>query len=508
MTQREIAASTGCGKSTVGDVLKRYKEAGLTAETSAQLTDDELQAALYPKALQNHPSAPEPDWQAIHEELAKSKHLNLQFIWERYRTQYPNGLSYSRFSVHYRQYRKETERTVSLYQERKAGDIMEVDWMGDRLDCVIDGSTGETQTAHFFVSVLGHSLYPYVEAFPNEQEIHWITAHVNALHYYGGIPRQIVPDNCRVAVKTPKYYEPIINTAYWELAQYYEVAIVPTRVRSPQDKGAVEQGVRWLETWLLGKLKNQRFFSFPELNKAIRKELFILSNRPFQKREGSRYSEFIKIDKPALRPLPPHRFEIAEVRIKRVGDNYHLEYVGFHYSVPYTLHGQQVVLRATTTTVEVLDKRRVRVASHPRRYSASEGRYVTREEHMPLNHQAVYRQRQFYGQRYRNWAQKIGEHTYFVINAMLNNHKVEEQSYRACMGVLQFTQSYSGAQVEEACRRAREIGSCTYTTIKTLLKNGIEEPPAHHSKATPTHENIRGSAYYAQAAHNTDGKAL
>jgi transposase len=91
---------------------------------------------------------------------------------------------------------------------------------------VVDGETGELAAAHFFVAVLGYSGYPYVEAFPNEQETNWITANVNAMNYYGGVPRIIVPDNCKTAVKTPKYYEPVINSAYWELARHYEVAIL------------------------------------------------------------------------------------------------------------------------------------------------------------------------------------------------------------------------------------------------------------------------------------------
>jgi transposase len=156
-------------------------------------------------------------------------------MWEEYRQQKPEGLSYSKFCEHYRAYRKTTGRQVSLHLERKAGELMEVDWIGDTLNCVRNSDNGELINAHFFVSILGYSLFPYVEAFPDEQETNWITANVNALHYYGGVPRIIVPDNCKTAVKTPKYYEPIINSAYWELAEHYEVAIVPARVRKPKD---------------------------------------------------------------------------------------------------------------------------------------------------------------------------------------------------------------------------------------------------------------------------------
>ena len=195
MTQREIGASAGCGKSTVGDVLRLCQSKGITYETGSQMANEELQAILYPTKRQlGKGTESEPDWHAINEELAKHKKLNLQFMWEEYREQHPEGLSYSRFCARFREYRGESGRTVSLYYERKAGELMEVDWMGDTLPCVVDGETGELIEAHFFVSILGYSNYPYVEAFPDEKEPNWIKAHVNALSYYGGTPRIITPD--------------------------------------------------------------------------------------------------------------------------------------------------------------------------------------------------------------------------------------------------------------------------------------------------------------------------
>jgi len=494
MSQREIAAGTGCGKSTVGDLLKLCKDKSVTFENASNMSDEALQNLLYPHRQSAVREAQIPDWNEVSEELAKHKNLNLRFMWEEYLMEHPAGLSYSQFCRLYREYREEAGRSVSLYYERKAGELMEVDWAGDKLACVRNYETGELVDAHFFISVLGYSLYPYVEAFPDEKEPAWITAHVNALHYYGGVPRVIAPDNCKTAVVVPKYYEPVINSAYWELAQHYKLAIVPARIRKPKDKPAVEGAVRWIETWLLGKLRKQIFFSFAELNTAVRKYLDELSAKPFQKREGSRYSEYIRIDKPTLRPLPSNKYEIADVRSKSVGDNYHLEYDGFHYSVPYTLHKEDVVLRATSTSIEVLDKDRIRVASHARRYIAAQGRYVTNMEHMPPNHKFIHQQRQFDGKRYRNWAKKIGGNTYFVIDNILNAGAVEEQGFKSCMAILQFSKKHGYFPLELACKQARESGFCTYSAVKSALMRNTTKAPI--TKATPNHENIRGSGYY------------
>ena len=497
--QRKIATSSGCGKTTVARLQARFRERGITHAAAMLMGDDELHAVAYPgsKAGNGKGDTHVPDWAEIHEELARHKNLNLQFMWEEYRGRHPSGLGYSRFCELYREWRRTGGREVSLYREWKAAEIMEVDWMGDTLPCVVDPGTGEVLTAHFFVAVLGYSHYPYVEAFPDETEPHWIAANVNALHHYGGTPRIIVPDNCRTAVAKPRYFEPVINSAYWEMAQHYGQAIVPARSRKPKDKPAVEQGVGWLGTWLLGRLRKQIFFSFGELNATILDIVAELSERPFQKREGFRRGEFDRVDRPALGPLPPQRFEAADVKLRKVGDNYHLEYDGFHYSVPHTLHGQEVVLRATGRMIEVLDGRRVRVASHPRRHGTGGGRYVTDEGHMPPNHRAVHQARQFDGRRYRGWARKVGENTYFIVDSLLAAGKVEEQGYRSSMGLLQLTKKYGEAGVEEACRRARELGSPTYTTVRNIIKNGIPQPPPATPKATPEHSNIRGGGYYS-----------
>jgi hypothetical protein len=258
----------------------------------------------------------------------------------------------------------------------------------------------------------------------------------------------------------------------------------------------VEQTIGWLETWLLGKIRNQKFFSFHELNAAIKECLAELSKRPFQKRSGSRWSDFQKIDSPALRPLPAQRYEIADIVSRRVGDNYHLEYADFYYSTPYTLHGERVTLRATVGAVEILDKNHIRIASHKRRYTAVHGRYVTDVAHMPPNHKIVYASRKFDGGRYRTWARNIGESTLIVIDCLLTGGAVEEQGYKACMGILQFSEKYGGDALEEACTRARTIGSCTYTTVKNILKSGYADNGQTDPLSTPSHGNIRGGGYY------------
>ncbi|MDD2295896.1 MAG: IS21 family transposase [Desulfobacterales bacterium] len=497
LSYKEIAKGAGIGKSTVGDVLQLCKEHDLDYSTARRMANEEIQLLLYPDYCNRKGQKPEPNYQAIQKDLARNRHTNMRFIWEEtYHKQYPDGLGYSQFCERYRRWsRQDAKRNVTMHMEREAGREMFVDWMGETPLCVVDSDTGELHPAHFFLSVLGASGYPYVEAFPDESQTSWIGAHVRALEYYGGAPKILVPDNCKTAVKSPKYYDPEFNPAYREFAEHYNIAVLPARVRAPRDKSIVEQSVGWLETWLVGMIRDRHFFGFVELNQYIDERLAKLVCRPFQKREGNRYSIFCEEDKPALRPLPSDAFEIADMIVRRVPDNYHVEYKGFYYSVPYTLFKQQVTLRASERVIEIFDKDRHRVATHLRR---NQGRkYVTDTQHMPENHKAFRKQQMFDGERYRRWAGKVGVNTQSLISALIESFSFEEQAYRSCMGILRLSEKYGQDRIEHACEKAMSLGSPKYITVKNILDNSMDMVESQKSlPPLPLHKNIRGAAEY------------
>jgi transposase len=490
-TQREIAASVQCARSTVGEIERRSREQGLSYVQAQGMTNSEIHKRLYPKAEREEKQA-EPEWEQIHQRLENNRRLNLQYVWEEYRGSNPVGYSYSQFCRRYHQWREQTGKEVVMVQEREAGKELFVDWMGDTLECVWGAGSQEQQRAHFFVATLGDSNYPYVEAFADEGQESWLTAHVNALEWFGGVPRIIVPDNCKTAVSKANHYDPKLNPAYLELAKHYNVAVIPARVRRPRDKASVEGSIGWLETWLLEWLRGQRYLDFVELNQAIRVRIQQLVNRPFQKRAGSRASVFEAIDKPALRPLPATRYELVTYVMRRVPDNYHVEYEGRYYSTPYTLYKQTVTLRVGIHMIEIINENRERVALHQRWRSGS--MYVTNTAHMPKHHQYQREANHRNGESYRIWAKTVGEKTFLLVDAMLREQHVEETAYRACMGVLQMTKKHGNVLVEAACGQAMRMGSPTYSTVKQLLRTS--QLPKR-TEPLPVHENLRDPAEFA-----------
>jgi transposase len=178
-------------------------------------------------------------------------------------------LMYSQFCYHIQQ--DEQKRRATMHISRKPGEQVEVDWAGDSAQ-IIDPDTGEITKAYLFVGVMTYSQYTYVEAFINEKQQAWITAHVHMYEYFGGIAKILVPDNCTTAVnhKASSWYTTELNAVYHEMAEHYGTAIIPARVRKPKDKPNVEGSVGNISTWITAALRNEQYFSLSELNWAIR----------------------------------------------------------------------------------------------------------------------------------------------------------------------------------------------------------------------------------------------
>lgn len=117
----------------------------------------------------------------------------------------------------------------------QAGEQLFVDYAGQTLP-VVDLPTGEVREAQVFVAVLGASRYSYDEAHWPQDLPNWIGAHVRAFACFGETPEVLVPDNLKSGVTSPCRYEPDLNPTYHDLAQHDGVAVVPARVRAPQDK--------------------------------------------------------------------------------------------------------------------------------------------------------------------------------------------------------------------------------------------------------------------------------
>jgi len=493
-SNREIAVSCSIGSSTVSDYLIRARVAGVTWPVDVSIDDTTLEQLLFPSTAPAVSFKKKPDFQQVHNELKKRKGVTLGLLWEEYKEQHPNGYQYSWFCHNYRNWAGRLD--VVMRQDHRAGEKLFVDYAGQTVS-IVDRLTGEVRQAQIFVAVMGASNFTYAEATKSQQIEDWIASHVRTFEFMGGIPELVVPDNLKSGVNKACRYEPDVNPTYLDLANHYNTAILPARVRKPRDKAKVEAGVLLVERWILAKLRNHTFFSLAELNKEIQNLLSLLNNKPFKKLPGSRQSQFEQLDKPALKPLPTTPYRIAHWKKATVNIDYHVEVEGHYYSAPYQLVKQKLEVRYTDRTVELLHKGK-RIASHLR--NNSRGRHTTIKEHMPKQHQKYL---EWTPDRFMRWARKIGPQTEAVTDNLLHSRAHPQQAYRTILGVLRLSLSYGDDRLEAACRRALYFNAMSYRSIASILKNNLDKKtPAPRAENVPvSHDNIRGADYYTTTEH-------
>ena len=493
LNKAQIAGACGCSRTTVIKVLNIAATQGLSYPLPEGMSDKQLADALFPTSAAK-PEYKMPDYEYIVHEMQKSG-VTLNLLWLEYCEQCRNNgeLPYqlTQFKKYYRDFTAKNGATMHI--EHKSGEIMQVDWAGDTSH-IVDTDTGETIPVYVFVAVLPYSGYSYVEGFFSMDQECWTTAHVNAFRYFGGAAKIIQCDNLKTGVDKHSINEIKLNRAYSELAEHYNTAILPCRVRSPKDKAMVEGTVGVISTFILAALRNRRFLSLAELNEAISEKLYEFKHKPFQKRDGSRAIAFEE-ERAFLMPLPPRPYELAVWKIATVAPNYHISIDKMNYSVPYEYIKKKVDVRLTRITVEVFYDGN-RICSHRRLYGRA-NQYNTNEEHMPDAHQKYI---QWNGERFIKWAAKPGDNTKAVVSAILSGYKVEQQGYKACMGLLKLADKYTPDRLENACKRALSFTPRpSYKNIQVILSSGQdrqEELNAETVDNTEQYGFTRGSYYY------------
>ena len=490
LRRRQIARSLSMSATTVGDYLLRASTAGLSWPLPEALDDAALEAQLFPKLLKaERESRPMPDWPTVRKDLAR-KHVTLLLLWDEYKAIYPEGLQYSQFCDRYRIWSGKLD--LVMRQKHRAGEKLFVDYAGQTVPITCSG-TGEIRDAQIFVATMGASNYTYAEATWSQGLPDWIASHIRCFQYLGSVPALLVPDNLKSGVNQPCRYEPVLNATYEDLADHYGTAVMPARVRRPKDKAKVEQSVLLVERWILARLRNHTFFSLRELNAAIRELLVVLNSKSFKKLPGCRQEMFEQLDRPAMKALPGTRYTYAEWKKARVHIDYHLQVLGHYYSVPYQLVKQELDVRITANTVELF-KRNHRVASHHR--SMIKGGFTTLTEHMPKAHQQY---AHWTPQRLVRWAQSAGPSTAEVVATIMASRAHPQQGFRSCLGVMGL-KSYGQDRLEAACQRALRLGACSFKSLQSILKQGLDYQPLPATEEPDqepiAHPNIRGGAYY------------
>jgi len=489
LSQSDSGKVCRVSRSTVQEYLLRFNASKYSWPLPEGMTDDELERALFPGYVGRKQDHEILNYEYLLAEL-KKPNVTKEVLWTEYKQETPDGYQYSYFCELLAKYRKTLQ--VSMRQEHKAGEKGFLDF-GDGLK-LVNPETGEKIPTKIFVLVWGASQYTYVQATLSEDLPSWIEVNTKAMEYFGCCPKACVPDNLKSAVSKACRYEPDINPTYADFARHYGTAILPARPYRPKDKSLAETGVRLAKRWILARLRNRIFTNLAALNQAIEELLEQLNGRPLRKLNKSRKELFETLDKPNALSLPAQRYEFAEWKKARVNVNYHISFDQHDYSVPYTLIGQIIEVRATCHTVEIIKSGQC-VCSHQRSYRSHH--YTTVSSHMPPAHKKYL---EWTPQRILNWAEKYGPAVKVLTQKIMAQRHHPEQAFKACLGIIRLEKHYSAQRLNAACQRAIDYKIYTYKGVHNILQKNLDQIGLETTSTKPAirHENIRGADYYAQ----------
>ena len=295
------------GSSTLNLIMSRYKALELTIDELEAMSPKKVENLFYPQKNLQRKEVPLPDFQYYYDRIhAPNSRVNISFCWLDYKEKNPDGYEKSQFYEYYQRFVQENYggTKISMAVNRKPGEKMYIDWVGDQPGLLTDVTTGEIMRVHIFATTLGVSSMIYAEAFPNEKLPCFIEGYVHAVSFYGAVAKHFVPDNLKTAVTKHTKDDLVLQSTFSDLEDFYDTIVLPPPARKPKGKPTVENHVRYLETHLIEKLKEKIYTSFEDLNADIKKIVAVLNARPFQNQAFSRQEMFIKYDKPCMKPLP------------------------------------------------------------------------------------------------------------------------------------------------------------------------------------------------------------
>ena len=502
LSQREVAKTHQVSRNTVALLLRQAKSLGWLTLEDLNLADNaSLSAAL---GKESHVSRDEtfrmPDYEYVHTELAKP-HVTLNLLWEEYvESCRQNGDRFymeTQFRRYYHKFARVHKATIRL--EHKPALSLEVDWAGTKI-AYFDAESGKMSEASLYVAVLPCSQLIYVEPFRDEKLPAWITGHVHAFEYIGGVPKTLVPDNLKSGVKRPIFFEPELNKTYQEMASYYGAVILPARVRRPRDKSSAENSVLISSRRILAKLRNVQILSFADLKNRIEIALEQINEAPLTGKSESRWMSYLAEEKDYMLPLPESPYELAQWAKPKVQPNCHIAYQYKFYSVPFEYLGEEVDVRATQLTVEIFYHHQ-RIASHKRLWGKDN--YATIQEHMPPDKLFFV---DWNRDRFLSWAEKVGKSTKLAVQAILDRAVIEQQAYRSCFGLFSLKDKYGDMRLERACGvLLSRAAAPTYQQVKNILSKDMDSPKntakEENQKPTVKRGFQRGAEYFGGLEH-------
>jgi len=319
---------------------------------------------------------------------------------------------------------------------------------------------GKNKKTWIFNMRLSYSRLDYYEKVYDQKVETFTLCHIHAFEFFGGVPQYVKIDNLKAAILEANFYEPVYQQMYKDFAAYYSFSPIPCRVASPNDKGKVECGIKFVKS---NFFKGRVFSGGTDLDQKLKAWNIEKNGRIHGTTRKVPCEMFIEEEKNVLIPLPLSRFKVSKISTRKVYHDCHI-YVDYnYYSVPYQYVGKTVDIELTDKLLKVFYKAN-QIALHPR--ITLKGQFSTQASHYPDF--KVFDPGQ-YQKVYKDRVELVGPYCGQLFDQVIE--KQPKHWIRTIKGILSLTNFYSAETVEASCRRALAYGIAEYQTVKRICKN-------------------------------------
>jgi transposase len=463
--KRPAAARAGVNVKTAARYIRAAQEAGLSRDSGEDRLTDELIGIVAGAVRPARPAGHGSSWEALaarKDEIIAWVKADLTLVkigelLERSGTVVPYR-TLARFAVAECGFSSGRPGVTVRVDDPPPGRELQVDF--GYLGMIPDGERRRRLHALVFTAVFSRYCYVYLTF--SQTTLAVIEGCEAAWRFFGGVFPVLIPDNLKPVVDAADRLEPRWNREWLEYAQARGIAVDPARVRSPQDKGRVESGVKFTQ---------RSFFAgeqFLDIGDAQRRGDGWCRERAGMRVHGTtrlRPAEaFAEHELPLLAPVPEEPYRVPAWSEAKVQRDFHVRAQNAFYSVPYGLIGQQVTVRADDALVKVYHRSQV-VKVHPRQPAG--GRSSDPADFPPGTD--VYARRDV--DRLQKMAAARGE-AIGLYAARILDTDLPWTKMRAVYALIGLCRTYGNGPVGQACSAALELDVISVPKIRSIVEKG------------------------------------
>jgi len=470
--KRPAAGRAGVDVKTAARYIKAAQAGGLARDGDESQLTDELLGAVVAAVRPARPAGHGASWETLAERrdditgwvkddltlVKMHEFLERSGMVVPYRT-------LARFAAAECGYSSSSRQQVTVpVADGKPGEEVQLDF--GYLGMISDGDRRRKLHALVFTAVLSRHCFMFLTFSQTTAAV--IAGCEAAWAFFGGMLTVLIADNLKPVVDKADRLEPRWNREWLEYAQARGLVVDPARVRSPQDKGRVENGVKFVQVSFFA---GERFADLADAQRRAGDWCRVRAGMRVHGTTRQRPAEvFVQLEAPALLPPPAEPYRVPAWSEAKVQRDFHVRAQNAFYSVPWRLAGQQVTVRADGTLVKIYHRGQV-VRTHPQQPAG--GRSSDAADFPPGTD--VYARRDV--GKLAKMAAARGE-AIGIYAARILDTPLPWTRMRAVYALIGLARAYGNDPVEQACAAALELDVISVGKIKSIVEKGTGKQAA------------------------------